>query len=109
MIGADLGTALIRAPRSRGEPDTRRDAARGDAGPHGTRSSAGVPELAMVAVGTDFLIGTPTLDDSHESSTIEHDIMRRSACANRWMVDSCCRGNPRSHRLRAYAGAAMRR
>jgi len=31
--------------------------------PPGTRSSAGVPELSMVVVRTDNLIGTPTLDD----------------------------------------------
>jgi hypothetical protein len=35
------------------------------------------------------LIGTPTLDDPTGSSMIEHDIMRRGACAKRWTVDSC--------------------
>ena len=36
-----------------------------------------------------LLIGPPLLDD-RLSSTIEHDIMRRGAGANRWIVDSCC-------------------
>jgi hypothetical protein len=41
----------------------------------------------MVRV-TDSLFETPTLDDLG-SSTIEHDIMRRRACANGWLVDRC--------------------
>ena len=53
---------LARVPRSPSEPDIRRSHP-GGPGPQGTRSSAGVPELTMVAVGTDLLIGTPTLDD----------------------------------------------